>query len=113
MFGSASRSTRPVLLILVFGAFLALVGITAAAQSVLVGAHFSDIDLNDIVGSDAATTRAFVNAYIRPGDLAGPGAPSTAPTPPGSRASSATLPRAGEILRVELRLPRRDDRRRQ
>ena len=104
MFGTRPRSTRPVLLILVFGAFLALVGITAAAQAVLVGAHFSASALNDIVGSDAATTRAFVNAYIRPADLAGAQALSTADAAR-LEGQLATLPRAGEILRVELRLP--------
>ena len=92
------------LLILVFGAFLALVGITAAAQAVLVGAHFSASALNDIVGSDAATTRAFVNAYLRPGDLAGAQALSTADAAR-LQGQLGTLPRAGEILRVELRLP--------
>jgi diguanylate cyclase (GGDEF)-like protein len=102
--GTRPRSTRPELLILVFGAFLALVGITAAAQAVLVGAHFSASALNDIVGSDAATTRAFVNAYIRPGDLAGAQALSTADAAR-LEGQLGTLPRAGEILRVELRLP--------
>ncbi len=41
MFGTRLRPARPVLLILVYGAFIALVGITAAAQSVLVGLPFS------------------------------------------------------------------------
>ena len=66
MFGSRVHPPRPILLLLVFGAFLAIIGITAAAQSVLVGAHFSTSTLNAIVGSDAATTRAFVNAYVQP-----------------------------------------------
>jgi diguanylate cyclase (GGDEF)-like protein len=104
VFGTRPQSTRPVLLILVFGAFLALVGITAAAQAALVGAHFSASALNDIVGSDAATTRAFVNAYVRPADLAGPQALSTADAAR-LQGQLATLPRAGEIVRVELRLP--------
>src|SRR5438045_2097372 len=61
VFGTQLRIRRPVLLILVYGCFLVLVGITAAAQSVMVAAHFSASALNDVVGSDSATTRAFVN----------------------------------------------------
>ncbi|HZC32789.1 MAG TPA: diguanylate cyclase, partial [Candidatus Bathyarchaeia archaeon] len=104
MFGTRLRPARPVLLILVYGAFIALVGITAAAQSVLVGAHFSTSTLEDIVGSDSATTRAFVNAYLKPSDLAGPTALSGADAAH-LDAQLATLVRPGEVLRVELRLP--------
>ncbi len=109
MFGTRPKLSRPTLLILVFGAFIALVGITATAQAVMVGAHFSAATLNDVVSSDAATTRAFVNAYVRPADLA------TAPTrpvpdsgpivPTKLEAQLAALIRPGEILRVELRRP--------
>src|SRR5258705_2043797 len=64
MSGSKPRIRRPVLLLLVYGAFLALVGITATAQAAMVSAHFSTATLNDVVGSDAATLRAFVNAHL-------------------------------------------------
>ena len=104
MFGTRVRPPRPVLLLLVYGAFLAIVGITATAQSMLVGAHFSTSTLNAVVGSDAATTRAFVNAYVRPSDLA----VGTAPTADAATALEsrlASLTRPGEILRVELRRP--------
>ena len=70
MFGTHPKLSRPTLLILVFGAFIALIGITATAQAFMVGAHFSAATLNDVVSSDAATTRAFVNAYVEPADLA-------------------------------------------
>jgi diguanylate cyclase (GGDEF)-like protein len=104
VFGSQPRARAPVLLILVYGAFIALVGITATAQAVLVTAHFTATTLNDVVGSDAATTRAFLNAYVKPGYFDG-----TAASTPGelSRLESqlATLTKTGEILRVELRLP--------
>ena len=108
MFGTHPKPIRPTLFILVFGAFIALVGITATAQAVMVGEHFSTATLNDVVSSDAATTRAFVNAYVRPEDLAP--APSTAgggePAEPTSlEAQLATLIRPGEILRIELRRP--------
>ena len=66
MFGSLPKIPRPIILILVYGVFLVLVGITATAQSMLVASHFSTSTLNTVVGSDAATTRAFVNAYVLP-----------------------------------------------
>src|SRR6188474_1484593 len=84
---------------------LAIVGTAATAQSVLVGAHFSSATLTGLVGSDAATIRAFVNAYIPPADLSG-GRMPTATEVARLEAQLATLPRPAEILRVELR--RRD-----
>src|SRR5262245_25271601 len=69
----------------------------------MVSAHFSAATLNDVVGSDAATTRAFVNANLRATDLgSGP--------PPADRVAAlerglASLTATGEILRVELRRP--------
>ena len=99
-----ARAHRPLLLVLVLGVFLAIIGITAAAQSVLVGTHFSTATLNDVVGSDAATTRAFVNAYVRPTDLD----PATAPQGD-ARAQLETrlaaLTSRGEIVRIEIRRP--------
>ena len=102
MFGSLPRIRRPVILILVYGVFLALVGITATAQSILVGTHFSTATLNAIVGSDAATTRAFVNAYVLPRYLDPAAGPTTTEL---SRLEGqlATLIKPGEIVRVELR----------
>ena len=71
----------------------------------LVGAHFTTSSINDVVSSDAATTRAFVNAYVRPADLAD-GAPLAAADQERLEAQLATLIRPQEIVRVELR--RRD-----
>ena len=88
---------------LVYGAFLALVGITATAQSVMVSAHFSTAMLNDVVGSDAATTRAFVNAHARTTDF-DPTAPS-ADRVKTLEEQLATLTSTGELLRVEIRRP--------
>jgi diguanylate cyclase (GGDEF)-like protein len=89
---------------LVFGAFLAIVGATATAQAALVGEHFRTSALIDVVSSDAATTRAFVNAYVRPTDLTG-----DEPIPEADQdrleAQLAALTRTGEILRIELRRP--------
>jgi diguanylate cyclase (GGDEF)-like protein len=105
VFGSEPRVRRPVLLILVYGVFLALVGITATAQGVIVSARSNVAALNDIVGSDAAMARAFVNAYVQLRYVDG--------TSGGARIDELIrledqlrkLPRAGEIVRVELRLP--------
>jgi diguanylate cyclase (GGDEF)-like protein len=104
VFGSEPRIRRPVLLIIVLGAFLALAGITATTQAGLVSAHLTAATLNGVVGSDAATTRAFVNAYVQPGWFD----PGTGPTTDQRlrlEAQLATLVRPGEILRVEVRLP--------
>jgi diguanylate cyclase (GGDEF)-like protein len=103
VFGSSPRLRRPFLLVLVYGAFLALVGITATAQAIMVSAHFSTATLNDVVGSDAATTRSFVNAHVLTTDF-------DAAAPSQVRVTAleeqlATLTRTGEILRVEMRRP--------
>ena len=110
MFGTLPKPSRPTLFILVFGAFIALVGITATAQAVMVGEHFTSAAIYDVVSSDAATTRAFVNAYVRPSDLA-PAAAGSVPattatsTPTKLETQLATLIRPREILRIELRRP--------
>ena len=102
MFGSLPRVPRPIILILVYGVFLVLVGITATAQSSLVSSHFSVSTMNAVVGSDAATTRAFVNAYVPPHYLERAGAP-TGPELTALEARLASLTRAGEIVAIELR----------
>ena len=99
VFGTTPRPRRPILLVLVYGAFLALVGITSTAQAVMVSAHFSTATLNNVVGSDAATTRAFVNANLRPADLDGTRLPADRLT--ALEAQLASLTRTGEILRVD------------
>ena len=104
MFGSEPRIRRPVLLIIVFGAFLALAGITATTQAGIVSAHLTAATLSGVVGSDAATTRAFVNAYVQPAWLE-PGAELTAAQRQRLEVQLAALVRPGEILRVEIRLP--------
>jgi len=102
LFGSRVRAPRPVLLIVVYGAFLAIVGAAATAQSILVGAHFNSATVTSLVGSDAATVRAFVNAYVPPDDLS-PRHTLTSIEVGRLEAQLATLPRPGEILRVEIR----------
>jgi diguanylate cyclase (GGDEF)-like protein len=104
VFGTLPRVPRPVILILVYGVFLVLVGITATAQSTLVASHFSTSTVNAVVGSDAATTRAFVNAYVLPRFLDPNLGPSSSERST-LGAQLATLTEQAEIVRVELRLP--------
>ena len=103
--GPQTRIRRPVLLILVFGAFLAIVGITATAQATMVSAHVSVATLNDVVGSDAATIRSFVNAHLAARDLDASGSGPSAAKLAALEEQLGTLTAPGEILRVEIRLP--------
>jgi diguanylate cyclase (GGDEF)-like protein len=101
--GTPPRIRRPILLILVYGAFLALVGITATAQAAMVSAHFNAATLNDVVGSDAATVRTFVNTYFDARYLAGSGPTASQLAVLQERMGALTA--AGQILRIEIRLP--------
>ena len=65
------RHSRPVLYLLVFGAFLLIVGLTATGQSLLVTADSSTSLVNGSVGADAATVRSFVMINLHPEDIAG------------------------------------------
>lgn len=103
MFGTPRRAQRPVLLFIVFGVFIAIVGITAVAQILLVSAHFSTSTLNSVVGTDAALVRTFVTSTLSPDDL-GPSGPS-ADRRALLETRLASLVETGEIVRVELRLP--------
>ena len=102
-FGARARVPRPVLLILVYGIFLVIVGLTAVAQTAMVSADLSATTLNTTVGADAALVRLFVTSNLSPDDLgpAGP-TPERQATLEGRLAS---LVRPGEILRVEVRRP--------
>jgi diguanylate cyclase (GGDEF)-like protein len=104
LFGMPFRSVRrPILLIVVLGIFLTIVGMTAFSQAVIVSSQTSATMLNAVVGSDAATVRGFANGYLVPADL-GPGGLS--PTRAAAlQAQVRTIVAAGQILRIELRLP--------
>ena len=104
MFGSQPRIRRPVLLVLVYGVFIALIGITASAQAVMVSAHFSAATLNDVVGSDATTIRTFVNDHLDARFLEGDGTGATSSELTALQTALGTLARKGEIVRVEIRL---------
>lgn len=98
-----ARAPRPVVYLLVYGVFVAIVGITATAQTVMVSANVSASSLESVVGTDAALVRTVVNSYFRPDDL------DPAAITPARRAELeaglASLVRRAEILRLEVRLP--------
>ncbi len=102
MFGSQPRARRPLLLILVFGALLAIIGITATAQSVMVSLHFSTGTLNTIVESDAATVRAVLSHSVELRYLDPAIGPTTGELAE-LESELAALTRPTEIVRVELR----------
>jgi len=65
-----SRRTRPVLLLLVYGALLVIVGATAAGQAALISSQSQSNLLNSTVNADAALVRAFLDyARLTPADL--------------------------------------------
>ena len=104
MFGTPLRSLRrPILLIVVFGFFLMIVGLTALSQAIIVSTQSSQTMLNAIVGSDAATVRGFANANLVPADLR-PGGPSTTRAAT-LRSQVRTILADGQILRIEIRSP--------
>ena len=69
MSGRAPRQVRPVLLLVVYGVFLVVVGVTATVQTALVSLHFTTAAINTAVAGDAAIVRAFVNDGLAASDL--------------------------------------------
>jgi diguanylate cyclase (GGDEF)-like protein len=98
-----ARPRRPMLLILVYGIFLVVVGVTASAQSVVVSAQFSTSVINATVAHDRTTIRAFVEGNLVPADLA-PG-PIEASRLERLQGQLAYLVDRGEVLRIEIRTP--------
>lgn len=103
VFGAPVRLQRPVLLLLVYGIFLMIVGVTATAQAAMVSAYFSAHSLNSIVSTDSTVVRAFVSSFVSPDDFTGS-------APPSERQAIIerqlqTLLGSGNILRVEVRQP--------
>ncbi len=58
---------------LVLGAFLVVIGLTASGQALLVTSDTSTTLLNATVGADVATARSFVTLNLRRSDLVGTG----------------------------------------
>jgi diguanylate cyclase (GGDEF)-like protein len=102
MFGSQPRTRRPLLLLLVFGVFLVIIGITATAQAAMISIQFSAGTLNTVAASDSATVRAVLNDSLQLGDL-DPAASPTTHSRKVLQAELAALAGPGDILRVELR----------
>ncbi len=105
MFGTLTHPRKPILLLLVFGVFLVIVGITALAQAILVSTTYSESIVESVVGSDAATIRSIVNAKdnLAPTDLVA-GASSTGVAARLKDPLGALIESKG-IARVEIRLP--------
>ena len=99
---AASTKPRPVLLLIVYGVFLVIVGVTATAQVVIASAHFSTGTLNHTVGTDASLVGGFVNEHLLPEDLTG--RPSAAHARELQAHLRDFISRRG-ILRVEVRAP--------
>ncbi len=103
MFGTIQRLPRLILMILVYGVFLVVVGMTTVVLTVVVSAHFSTASLNATVGADAALVRLFVTSALSPQDLEASGLTSARQTDLEQRL--ALLIDEKKILRVEVRLP--------
>ncbi len=91
---------RPVLLILVLGTFLAIIGATASGQALIVTADNQTAFLDDTVGSDAATIRAFVNLYLAPSDVEGSALSAERQALLDGQLGRITAP--GEVLRIAI-----------
>src|SRR5438105_8961859 len=97
------QAVRPVLLLLVFGAFLVIIGATASGQALLVTADASSTLLNATVSVDATAIGSFVDGNLTIADLA-PGGPTAARREILDRGLTRILA-DGEILHVALVAP--------
>ncbi|MFL5714051.1 MAG: HD domain-containing phosphohydrolase, partial [Chloroflexota bacterium] len=96
------RAPRPVVLLIVFGLFLVVVGVTTTAQTILVSSHFSNAALNEIVGGDAGTVRSFVNLNLTATDLT---EQARSDRRQALVVALASLVRNGNLSHIEVRLP--------
>ncbi len=96
------RAVRPVLLLVVYGMFLVVVGITASAQAALVSAHFLAAAKSAVVSSDGSIVRAFADEGLTTADL-GPGA--TAARTAQLDGQISRLAEGAGITRLEIRDP--------
>src|SRR3954471_19551954 len=96
------RAPRPVVLLIVFGLFLVVVGVTTTAQTILLSSHFSNAALNEIVGGDAGTVRSFVNLNLSAADLT---EQARSDRRQALVVALASLVRNGNLSHIEVRLP--------
>ena len=102
-FGDRPRPPRPVLLTIVFGVLLAIVGVTAASQAVMVSVYATTSTLQATVESDLATVRGFVHQGLDQRIVTDAGL-----SPEAVAALDdllATILSKGQVLQVELRRP--------
>jgi diguanylate cyclase (GGDEF)-like protein len=102
-FGDRPRPPRPVLLTIVFGVLLAIVGVTATSQAVMVTVYASTSTLQATVESDLATIRGFVHQGLDQRILADDALPPE--TLEALQGLLGTILSEGQILQVELRRP--------
>ncbi len=102
MSGVRARTRKPILLLLVFGVFLVIVGITALAQAILVSTNYSQSILGSVIRDDAATVRSVADVLLTPEDLV-PGSTDATRASTIHRGLGALVEPEG-ILRVEIRL---------
>jgi len=100
-FRVVTRARRPMLLVLVFGVFLVLVGITATALVAITSSHLTTTTVNASVQRDASLAELFVNGNLRSDDLRD-GGPGVARSTELSSAL-ALLTEEDAILRIEVR----------
>ncbi len=60
---------RPVVFLLVYGAFLVVIGITAATQAVMTSSHVSASVLSSVATADRAVIGTFIESYVQGADL--------------------------------------------
>ena len=103
MFGMRRRVPRPVLLVIVYGIFIAIVGMTAMTQTIMVSAQYSTSTINNVIGSDTALVRLFVTGALSPDDVGPSGPDPERLTALEQRLKTLLAP--GKIVHVEVRLP--------
>ena len=102
-FGARTRPPRPVLLLIVFGVFLVIIGVTASAQAMMVSVYSSRAAFDAIINSDLATLRGFAEQGLDPDVVSDPALVAQRQT--SLQNLMDTLTSKGQILRVELRTP--------
>jgi diguanylate cyclase (GGDEF)-like protein/putative nucleotidyltransferase with HDIG domain len=102
-FGALPRARRPMLLVLVFGVFLVLVGITATALVAITSSNLVQTTVNASVERDASLVELFVNGNLARDDLreGGPGPARSAEL----SSKLGALTQEDAILRIEVRSP--------
>lgn len=88
-------------LVLVYGVFLVLVGVTATALVVVASMHVSNATLRSVVERDASLIGLFVNGNLRPDDLNGDDL--DADRADELEGALAALTAGDDIIRIELR----------